>query len=108
MNANNSNRKRSTPSRASKPRAASGKSKTSAKRASIDRRGVVLSRETLRALRHRRLMSQQDLANDCWRRNIQLSIATIKRAECGQGVRFRVVREFARCFDVSPEGLLAN
>jgi hypothetical protein len=107
MNASNNNLKRSTPRRASKPRAATGKAKTATKRASVDRSGVVLSRETLRALRHRRLMSQQDLADDCWRRNIQLSIATIKRAECGLGVRFRVVREFARCFDVSPEGLLA-
>jgi len=107
MNANDNNLKRSTPRRASKPRAVGGKPKAAAKRPRADRGGVVLSREKLRALRHRRLMSQQDLANDCWRRNIQLSIATIKRAECGLAVRFRVVREFARCFEVSPEGLLA-
>ncbi len=55
----------------------------------------------LRQLRQARLMSQQDLTDDCWRRNIQLSLTTIKCAEAGYALRFRIAREFARCFDVS-------
>jgi hypothetical protein len=62
---------------------------------------VQLDADLLRRLRQARFMSQQDLADDCWRRNIQLSLSTIKRAELGRAVRFRIVREFARCFDVS-------
>lgn len=62
---------------------------------------VQLDADLLRRLRQARFMSQQDLANDCWRRNIQLSLSTIKRAELGRAVRLRIVREFARCFDVS-------
>lgn len=62
---------------------------------------VRLDASLLRRLRQARFMSQQDLADDCWRRNIQLSLSTIKRAEGGRAVRFRIAREFARCFDVS-------
>ena len=61
---------------------------------------VILDTDALRLLRQTRLMSQQDLADDCWRRNIRVSIATIKRAESGRAVRFRIARELARCFDV--------
>lgn len=67
---------------------------------------VVLDAALLRRLRQARLMSQQDLANDCWRRNIQLSLTTIKRAEAGRPVRFRIAREFARSFDVPVTQLL--
>ncbi len=61
---------------------------------------------TLRRLRLSRYMSQQDLANDCWHRDIRVSIATIKRAECGHPVRFRIARELSRCFGVPVEQLL--
>ncbi|MDQ3287355.1 MAG: helix-turn-helix domain-containing protein [Pseudomonadota bacterium] len=67
----------------------------------LHRGHVMLDSALLRDLRQARLMSQQDLAEDCWRRNIQLSLTTIKRAETGRAVRFRVAREFARCFEVS-------
>ena len=67
---------------------------------------VVLDAALLRRLRQARLMSQQDLANDCWRRNIQLSLTTIKRAEAGRPVRFRIAREFARSFDVPVTRIL--
>jgi hypothetical protein len=60
---------------------------------------VCLDADRLRLLRQARLMSQQDLANDFSRRNIQISIATIKRAEAGHPVRYRIVRELARYFD---------
>lgn len=61
---------------------------------------VFLNSATLRSLRQSRLLSQQDLADDCWRRNIRVSIATIKRAESGRAVRYRIARELARCFEV--------
>jgi hypothetical protein len=67
---------------------------------------VVLDAALLRRLRQARLMSQQDLADDCWRRNIQLSLTTIKRAEAGRPVRFRIAREFARSLDVPVMRLL--
>jgi DNA-binding XRE family transcriptional regulator len=66
----------------------------------LQRGHVLLDSALLRQLRQGKLMSQQDLADDCWRRNIQLSLTTIKRAEAGRAVRFRIAREFARCFDV--------
>ena len=66
----------------------------------LHRGHVMLDSALIRRLRQARLMSQQDLADDCWRRNIQLSLTTIKRAEAGRAVRFRIAREFARCFDV--------
>ena len=72
----------------------------------IDCGRVKLDNGLLRQLRQTRLMSQQDLADDCWRRNIQVSIATIKRAESGRAVRFRVARALARCFDVPVLQLL--
>ncbi len=67
---------------------------------------IQLDGEILRRLRLSRYMSQQDLANDCWHRGIQVSIATIKRAECGHPVRFRIARELARCFEVPVEHLV--
>ena len=72
----------------------------------IDCGRVKLDNGLLRQLRQTRLMSQQDLADDCWRRNIQVSIATIKRAESGRAVRFRIARALARCFDVPVLQLL--
>lgn len=66
----------------------------------LHRGHVLLDNTLLRQLRQARCMSQQDLADDCWRRNIPLSLTTIKRAELGRAVRFRIAREFARCFDV--------
>lgn len=68
--------------------------------ARLQRGHVLLDRTLIRQLRQARMMSQQDLANDCWRRNIPLSLTTIKRAELGRPVRFRIAREFARCFEV--------
>lgn len=72
----------------------------------LDRGQIALDSVLLRRLRQGRLMSQQDLADECWRRNIRVSIATIKRAEAGRAVRFRVARELARCFSVPVEQLL--
>lgn len=72
----------------------------------LQRGHVMLDSAVIRQLRQGRLMSQQDLANECWRRNIPLSLTTIKRAEAGRAVRFRIAREFARCFDVPVTRIL--
>jgi hypothetical protein len=69
---------------------------------------ILLRSEVLRFLRHKHLLSQQDMANDCWRRNFILSIATIKRSEGGDAVRYRTAREFARYFNVPVELLLLD
>ena len=61
---------------------------------------IALDGDVLRRLRLSRFLSQQDLANDCWHRDIRVSIATIKRVECGHPVRFRIARELARYFEV--------
>jgi hypothetical protein len=65
-----------------------------------NRGSVLLDGAELRRLRQSRLMSQQELADHCENRRYRVSIATIKRAESGHRVRFRVARELARCFDV--------
>ncbi|MBP6749231.1 MAG: helix-turn-helix transcriptional regulator [Xanthomonadaceae bacterium] len=69
---------------------------------------VFLRAEVLIFLRHQKLLSQQDMADDCERRHIRLSIATIKRAELGEAVRYRTAREFSRYFGVAVELLLRD
>ena len=67
----------------------------------LNQRGsIFLDGNELRRLRLCKLMSQQELANHCQRRRYIVSLPTIKRAESGARVRFRVARELARCFDV--------
>jgi hypothetical protein len=72
----------------------------------IEHGAVQLSGSALRNLRHARYLSQQDLVDDFDRRNIQVSIATIKRAELGRRVRFRIARTLAGYFGVPIEHLL--
>ncbi|MCC7248539.1 MAG: helix-turn-helix transcriptional regulator [Lysobacter sp.] len=67
---------------------------------------VFLRAEVLRFLREQKLLSQQDMADDCDRRHIRLSIATIKRTELGHAVRYRTVHEFARYFGMPVDLLL--
>lgn len=67
---------------------------------------VVLSKSTLCRLREARCMSQEELVHDFERRNIRVSMATIKRAETGHAVRYRIVRELARYYGVSFDDLL--
>lgn len=74
-----------------------------------DPRGRIrLNGPLLRRLRIGKLLSQQDLADEFWRMNIRISIATVKRVESPRGsmVRFRIAREFARYHDVPVETLL--
>lgn len=66
---------------------------------------VLLDAGVLRALRESRLLSQQDLADELWRRNVQVSIATIKRAETSHHVRYRIAHALANFYGV-PVGTL--
>lgn len=65
-----------------------------------------LNTSTLRRLREARCMSQEELVHDFERRSIRVSIATIKRAETGHAVRYRIVRELARYYGVPFDDLL--
>jgi len=61
---------------------------------------VFLVTEVLKDLRTERLQSQEEMAHACSDGKFRVSIATIKRAETGRAVVFRVARELARYFDV--------
>lgn len=61
---------------------------------------VVLDRRALMRLRLDRFLSQQDLADDCWRRNVRVSLPTIKRAELERPVRYRIARTLAAYYGV--------
>ena len=71
---------------------------------------IRLNAALLRRLRHQKLLSQQDLVDVFWRKNIRISIATIKRVESKPEtmVRYRIAREFARYYEVPVETLLAQ
>lgn len=61
---------------------------------------VFMVGEVLKDLRAERLQSQEDMANACTDGKFRVSIATIKRAETGKPVVYRVARELARYFNV--------
>lgn len=61
---------------------------------------VFMVGQVLKDLRAERLQSQEDMANACSDGRFRVSIATIKRAETGKPVVYRVARELARYFDV--------
>lgn len=66
---------------------------------------VLLDADVLRELREARMLSQEEMANLFEIRNVRISIATIKRAETGHAVRYRIAREYARFFGVPVETL---
>lgn len=66
---------------------------------------VLLDADVLRALRESRMLSQQEMADLFDLRNIRIAVATIKRAETGHAVRYRIAREYARFFGVPVETL---
>lgn len=67
---------------------------------------VLLDADVLRELREARMLSQEEMANLFEIRNVRISIATIKRAETGHAVRYRIAREYARFFGLPVETLL--
>jgi transcriptional regulator with XRE-family HTH domain len=67
---------------------------------------VVLDAGVLKQLRHGRQLSQEELANECFSRHVRVSISSIKRAETGKPVLFRIARELARFYNVPTERLI--
>jgi hypothetical protein len=67
---------------------------------------LLLDANVLRELRESRMLSQEEMVNLFDVRNIRISIATIKRAETGHAVRYRIACEFAGYFCVPVEALL--
>lgn len=70
------------------------------------RGSVLLDADVVRTLREKRLLSQDALAERCHQQRIQVSIATIKRAETWHPVRYRIAHNLARVFSVPIEDLL--
>lgn len=70
------------------------------------RGSVLLDADVLRTLREKLLLSQNDLAERCFQQRIQVSIATIKRAETWHPVRYRIAHDLARAFAVPVNDLL--
>jgi transcriptional regulator with XRE-family HTH domain/tetratricopeptide (TPR) repeat protein len=78
--------------------------------AGLDKRAdgrVVLQSQQLKALRLRRGLSQEALADYCSGERLCVSIATIKRAESGKSLLYRTARHLAQAYEVSLESLLA-
>jgi hypothetical protein len=67
-----------------------------------------LNSATLSQLQEAKCISQEDMANLFEVLNIRISIATIKRAETGHPVLYRIALEFARFFGVPVEALLKH
>jgi hypothetical protein len=70
------------------------------------RGSVLLDADVLRTLREKLLLSQSALAERCFQQRIQVSIATIKRAETWHPVRYRIAHDLARAFAVPVDDLL--
>jgi transcriptional regulator with XRE-family HTH domain/tetratricopeptide (TPR) repeat protein len=68
---------------------------------------VVLQSQQLKALRLRRGLSQEALADYCSGQRLCVSIATIKRAESGKSLLYRTARHLAQAYEVTLESLLA-
>lgn len=66
---------------------------------------IKLSDATLKALRQRKGLSQEALADECLRSGIHLSISTIKRAESGKSIIYRSAKGFADFYHVSLDAL---
>lgn len=67
---------------------------------------VFLVSEILKDLRSQKLQSQEEMAFACSDQKIRVSIASIKRAETGKPVIYRVARELARYFEVPVQTLI--
>jgi transcriptional regulator with XRE-family HTH domain len=69
---------------------------------------VVLDAGALKQLRNSRQLSQEELANECANRHFRVSISSIKRAETGKPVLFRIARELARFYAVPADRLIGG
>ena len=69
---------------------------------------IELSKRKIKQLRVLSGYSQESLAAALYEKNYQVSIATLKRAETGKEVSFRVASELANFFDTTIEALLPS
>ena len=69
---------------------------------------IKLCRTTLKHFRKSMGYSQEAMADQCQRKCIQVSISSIKRAESGRLVNYRIARELARFFNVKIAELSAG
>ena len=67
---------------------------------------VFLVKDVLKSLRNEKLQTQEEMAECCQQGRFRVSIASIKRAEIGRPVLFRVARELARYFNVPVERIV--
>lgn len=67
---------------------------------------VFLVKDVLKSLRNEKLQTQEEMAESCQQGRFRVSIASIKRAEIGRPVLFRVARELARYFNVPVERIV--
>ncbi|MEO3711582.1 helix-turn-helix transcriptional regulator [Roseateles flavus] len=67
---------------------------------------VFLVKDVLKSLRNEKLQTQEEMAESCQQGRFRVSIASIKRAEIGRPVLFRVARELARYFNVPVEKIV--
>jgi transcriptional regulator with XRE-family HTH domain len=69
---------------------------------------LTLNSSLLKQLRQGRHLSQEEMADLCAEQQLQISLSSIKRAETGSPVRYRIARELAHFFQVSVQALLAD
>jgi len=67
---------------------------------------VFLVKDVLKSLRNEKLQTQEEMAEACQQGRFRVSIASIKRAEIGRPVIFRIARELARYFNVPVERIV--
>lgn len=69
---------------------------------------ILMNKNKLKQLRMQQGLSQQALVDCFYDNNIQISIATLKRAEVGKPVHYRIARAFACYFSLSIMELTIN
>jgi|GEM_PF-1546732 len=67
---------------------------------------VVLDKHKLKSFRRQIGLSQEALADACFKHQVSLSIASIKRAETGKRVLYRTAQSFAKVFGVPIANLV--
>ncbi len=69
---------------------------------------LILNSKALKLLRQALHLSQEEMADMCAQQHLQISLSSIKRAETGFPVRYRIARELAQFFQVSVNTLQAD
>ena len=69
---------------------------------------VKLNYIKLKELRKNLGLSQEKLALSCQKKSLCLSIATLKRAECGRAVFYRTAAELARFYQIPVTDIIID